>query len=184
MDDSDIIDLYWRRDETAISETADKYGRLCARIANNILNDVYEADECVTDTYMGLWQAIPPERPTSLKAFVARVVRNISITRLRRTLAAKRRSDALVSLSELEDIIPDSSSLDSIEDREVGEWISDFLYTEKEIARNVFVRKYWFFDSVADIADKYGFTESKIKSMLFHTRARLKKYLTEKGVAI
>ncbi len=184
MEDNDIIDLYWRRDQSAISETAEKYGRLCCKIANNILGDEHEADECVNDAYFGLWRTIPPERPDCLRAFIAKVVRNLSITRLRKNLAAKRRTEAAISLSELDDIIPDTSSLDEIEDRELGRWISDFLYTENESARNVFIRKYWFFDSVVDIADKYGYTEAKIKSMLFHTRNRLRKYLTEKGVTV
>ncbi len=184
MDDMEIIELYFERNERAISETEAKYGKLCCKIANRILGDEYEADECVNDAYFGVWQAIPPERPNNFCAFVAKIARNKAIGRLKYNLAAKRNPDVILSLSELEDVIPANSEFDKIEDREVGLWISEFLYTEKESARNVFIRKYWFLDSITDIAQMYGYTESKIKSMLFHTRNRLRKYLAEKGVSI
>ncbi len=184
MDDADIIDLYFRRDERAISETEIKYGKLCYKIANQILGDEHDADECVNDTYFGAWRAIPPERPDSLKAFVARIARNKAIGRLKYNAAAKRKCDALLSLDEIEEIIPDTGSFDSIEDREIGEWISDFLRGERDDVRNIFVRKYWFLDPIAELSEQYGYTETKIKSMLFHTRNKLRKYLEKKGVAL
>ncbi len=184
MEDNEIVELYFARNESAIGETAGKYGRLCCSIANRILGDEHEADECVNDTYLGVWQAIPPARPDCLRAFIAKIARNLALTRLRRGKAAKRRSEAIVSVSELEEILPDASLYDEVEARELGEWISEFLRTEKEEARKIFLRKYWFFDSVSDISEKFGCSESKVKSMLFHTRMRLREYLTEKGVAL
>ncbi len=183
MEDLGIITLYFNRDERAITETEAKYGKLCHKISYNILGDEHEAEECTNDTYFGVWNAIPPERPHSLGAFVSRVARNIALKRLEYNMASKRCRDTLVSMSELEEVIPDTLNSGSIEDKELGEWISEFLRAEKQTARNVFVRKYWFFDSIAEISERYSFSEAKVKSMLFHTRARLKKYLERKGVS-
>ncbi len=184
MEDREIIDLYFKRDEAAIPETDIKYGRLCRKLAGRIIGDEHDAEECVNDTYFGVWNAIPPERPNSLCAFVARIARNLAISRLKYHAAAKRNSNMTVSLSEIEEIIPDTSVIDSVEDMELGGWISEFLYREDEVTRNVFIRKYWFFDSVEEISKEYGYTESKIKSMLFRTRNKLRFYLNQKGVAL
>ncbi len=184
MEDLEIIDLYFDRDERAITKTAEKYGKLCYKIANRIIGDTHEADECVNDAYFGVWRAIPPERPISFKAFIAKITRNLAIGKLKHSMAAKRRTEAVISLSELEGIIPDSSGFEEIEDKEIGEWISEFLYREDEVTRNIFIRKYWFFDSVYEISERYGYTESKVKSILFRTRGKLREYLTEKGVAL
>ncbi len=184
MKDDDIVELYFARDEQAIAETDKKYGKLCRRIAHRITGDEYDADECVNDTYLGLWRAIPPTRPISLAAFAARIARNSAIGRLKYRKAAKRQCEALLSLSELEDIIPDTDGFENIDDREVGRWISDFLYGEAEETRIIFVRKYWYFDSVAQLAERYGYSEAKIKSVLFRTRNKLRVYLEEKGVAL
>ncbi len=184
MDDSKIIDLYFERDDRAIQETDEKYGKLCRRIAVNVLNDVHDAEECVNDTYFGVWGAIPPQRPKSLSAFVAKIARNLALKRLEYKSASKRASGVLVSISELESVLPDSLVHSGVEDAELGEWISEFLRTETPQARGVFIRKYWFFDSVSEIAELYSFTEAKVKSMLFHSRNRLKKYLETKGVYV
>ncbi len=184
MEDRDIIELYFQRDERAITATAMKYGKLCLKIANNILGDEHEADECVNDTYYGIWRAIPPERPNCFRAFAAKIARNSSLRRLKRKNANKRTCEALASLDELEEIIADKSEHNEIEDRELGRIISDFLYTEKEESRNMFLRKYWFFDSISDIASRFGCSEAKVKSALFHTRGRLREYLIKKGVYI
>ncbi len=184
MEDYDIIELYFNRDENAIAQTQAKYGKLCHNIAEKIVGDEHEAEECVNDTYMGVWKAIPPERPSSLCAFVIKIVRNISIGRLKYRLAAKRNSDILLSLDELEEIIPDSDGFSQIEDRELGGFISEFLYNEKEDCRNIFIRKYWFMDSLAELSEKYGFSEGKIKSILFRTRNRLREFLEKKGVNV
>ncbi len=184
MEDREIIELYVRRDERAIEHTAQKYGTLCNNVAYRILEDRLDAEECVNDAYLGVWQAIPPERPHSLCAFVLRIARNIAISRLKYRLAAKRNPDVLLSLDELEEIIPDTASFSSPDDGEVGRLIGEFLRSEKEETRKIFIRKYWYFDSVGDLSEKFGHSESKIKSILFRTRQRLKRYLEEKGVAV
>ncbi len=184
MEDRKIIDLYFARNEQAIVETERKYGRLCHALAYRITGNRQDAEECVNDTYLGVWQAIPPQRPSSLSAFVAKVAHNLAVARLRHNTAAKRSPDVLLSLDELEEIIPDAASFEAIEDCDVGGWISEFLWAEKEEVRNIFIRKYWYFDTISDLAERYGHSESKIKSILFRTRNKLKVYLTEKGVAL
>ncbi len=184
MEDRDIIELYFRRDEQAVSHTAQKYGKLCYNIAFRILGDRLDAEECVNDAYLGAWQSIPPERPNSLCAFVVRIARNIAVTRLKYRTAAKRNPEALLSLDELEEIIPDTAGASAEEDRELGRLISEFLYREKEETRKIFIRKYWYFDSIAVLSEKFGHSESKIKSILFRTRSKLKRYLAEKGVQV
>ncbi len=184
MDDRDIVELYFDRDEKAIAETAQKYGKLCFNIANRIVGDKNDAEECVNDTYLGIWNAIPPQRPGSFPAFVVRIARNLALARLRYRTADKRRSDIFISLNELEDIIPSSDEFEDIDDKEVGRLISEFLLEEKEEYRNIFVRKYWYFDTVEELSEKFGFSESKIKSILFRLRNKLKVYLSEKGVQV
>ena len=182
MDDSQIIELYFERDEKAIKETELKYGALCFSIANNILNNEADTEECVNDTYLSVWNIIPPQRPNNFKAFVSKITRNLSLKRIEFNNAIKRSADTIISLSELEDVLPSESVQSEIEDEMLGKLISDFLRNEKEGARNVFIRKYWYFDTVADIAVRYSFSESKVKSILFHTRNRLKDYLIKEGV--
>ncbi len=184
MDDRSIVELYFARDERAIAETERKYGRLCHGIARRITGNEHDAEECVNDVYGGLWQAIPPERPHSLGAFAAKLARNIAIGRLKYNTAAKRSSDAVISLSELEEIIPDAASFDRLEDGQIGRWISDFLRLESEETRNIFIRKYFYLDSVLEIAERHGFSESKVKSILFRTRNKLREYLNEKGLSL
>ncbi len=184
MEDRDIIALYFSRDEQAIAQTAAKYGKLCHKIARQILRDEGETEECVNDAYLGAWNKIPPANPVSLCAFVAKIARNHALSRLKYKLAEKRNPDALVSLSELENVLPDLSAFDEIEDRELGQWISEFLWEEPEETRNIFLRKYWYFDSIEQIAEQFGYSESKIKSLLFRTRNKLKAYLTAKGVVL
>ncbi len=179
-----ILDLYRNRDETAIEETAKKYGRLCHSVAYNILANNADAEECTNDTYLALWNAIPPEQPRNFKAFVCKIARNLALKRMEYNKAAKRSSYLTVSLSELDETIPDNTYTDDPADSQLGEIISEFLRGEREGARNVFIRRYYFYDGIAEIAEMYGYSESKVKSMLFHTRNRLKTYLTERGICI
>lgn len=184
MDDLQIIELYFARDERAIKETAFRYGKLCHGIAYNILKSKEDSEECVSDTYMGVWNAIPPARPQNLTAFVCRIARNLALKRLESETRQKRAQGTLVSLDELAEILPDESIAECVTDESLGKLISDFLRKQKADIRNVFIRKYYFFDSVEAIAKRYGFTESKVKNMLYHTRNKLKSYLNEKGVVI
>ncbi|MCH5205952.1 MAG: sigma-70 family RNA polymerase sigma factor [Oscillospiraceae bacterium] len=184
MEDSEIIGLYFERDERAISETGVKYGRLCFGVAKNILGSSEDAEECVNDTYLNVWNSIPPTKPNDLKAFICKVTRNLSLTRLKYNKAAKRSPEVLLSLSELEEVLPDESAADGVEAEELGKLISAFLREQKPDSRNVFLRRYWFFDSVSEIAARFSFSESKVKSMLFHTRGKLRKYLKNEGIDI
>ena len=184
MDDPRIIQLYLARNEQAIKETDVKYGKLCHSIAYNILNNREDSEECVNDTYEGVWNAIPPTIPNNLMSFVCKIARNLSLKRLEFMKREKRSQAMLVSLEELEAILPDERYAPGVSDEDVGKRIGDFLHSQKEDVRNVFIRKYYFFDSVADIAKRYSFTESKVKNMLFHTRNKLKDYLIKEGVTI
>ena len=184
MDDLMIIKLYFERNEQAINETDAKYGRLCFGIANNVLADNEDAEECVNDTYLSVWNQIPPTRPNNFRSFLCKIVRNLSLKKLDYNLALKRNRNMTISFSELEDILQDNSIYDELEYKELGKIISDFLWQEKEDSRNVFIRKYYFFDSVSDIARRYSFTENKVKSMLYHSRNRLKEHLKKEGIEV
>ena len=184
MNDLEIIELYFKRDEKAIKETDTKYGKLCHSIANNILNNEQDSEECVNDTYIGVWNAIPPTRPNNFMSFVCKITRNRSLKRLEARTRQKRSVATIVSLDELAEVLPDENIANGVSDGEIAKAISDFLRNENEDVRNVFMRKYYFFDSVVDIAERFGFTESKVKSMLFHTRKKLKEYLIKEGIEI
>lgn len=184
MEDQQIIDLYFDRNEQAITETDVKYGKLCHSIAYNILSNREDSEECVNDTYIGVWNAIPPTRPDNLMAFICRIARNLSLKRLEYLKREKRSADEILSLDELAAVLPDERYAPDVSDEDVGRLISQFLRTQKEDVRNVFIRKYYFFDSVKEIAERYSFTESKVKNMLFYTRNKLKDYLIKEGFKI
>lgn len=184
MDDLMIIELYFARNEQAIKETDMKYGKLCFSMANNILSNEEDSKECVNDTYFGLWNQIPPTRPNNFMAFICKIVRNLSLKKLDFNLAAKRSQNITISFSELEEILPDNRIYPDYGYEEIGRLISNFLRREKKEVRNVFIRKYYFFDSVKDIAELYSFTESKVKNILYHTRNKLREYLKKEGIEI
>lgn len=184
MEDIKIIELYFERNERAITETDAKYGKLCKKIAYNILSNLEDSEECVNDTYAGVWNAIPPTRPNNFMSFVCRIARNLSLKRLEFMKREKRSAGVLLSLEELASVLPDERFAPNVTDDDIGRLISRFLRSQKEDVRNVFVRKYFFFDSVKEIAERYSFTESKVKNMLFYTRNKLKDYLIEEGVEI
>ena len=184
MDDLQIIELYFARDEHAIKETDIKYGKLCFRVAKNILLNNEDSEECVNDTYLTVWNKIPPTRPNNFTAFICKITRNLSLKKLEWANAIKRSADTIISLSEIEETLPDNRIASDVEDEELGKLISTFLWSEKEDVRNVFLRKYWFFDTISDIAKRYSFSESKVKSMLFHTRKKLREYLKKEGIEV
>ena len=184
MDDRKIIELYLKRDEQSIKETELKYGKICYSISYNILNNHDDSNECVNDTYMGIWNAIPPTRPNNFMAFVCKISRNLSLKKLEYLTREKRSGHILVAIDELENVLSDERYAPGVTDEDVGELISKFLRKQKEDVRNVFIRKYYFFDSISEIAKRYSFTESKVKNMLFYTRNKLKDYLIKEGVAL
>ena len=184
MNDIEIIALFFARQEKAISATADKYGNYCHAIAYKILFNRSDAEECVNDTYIGVWNAIPPARPNNFMAFVCKITRNLSLKRLEAMSRQKRSQATIVSLDELAEVLSDESIADGVSDEDIGKLISDFLRNEKSEIRDVFIRKYYFFDSIGDIARRYDFTESKVKNMLHHTRTKLKDFLIKEGIEI
>lgn len=181
MEDAQIIALYFARDEQAIQETHTKYGKLCYRIAHNLLYSVEDTEECVNDTYLSTWNAIPPQNPIHFMAFLSKITRNLALKRLDYNLAQKRNPELTASFDELESVLSDDRVSDNLTAEELGNAISRFLRTEPADRRNVFLRKYWFFDSVHTISQQYGFSESKVKSMLHRTRKRLQVYLKKEG---
>lgn len=181
INDTEIIELYFERSEEAIRQTQIKYGALCFRIAFNVLGNQEDSEECVNDTYMKVWSNIPPDTPENFKAYICKIARNLSVSRFRYNTAKKRSPDVLISLSDAES---EASCSDGVSDEELGRLISEFLRSQSAEVRNVFIRKYWFYDSVEEIADKFSFSQSKVKSMLFHTRNRLKKYLSKEGIEL
>ncbi len=185
MEDSKIIDLYWQRCESAISETALKYGTYCLKISMNILKNRNDGEECVNDTYMQTWNAIPPERPSCFSAYLAKIVRNLSINRYRSLHAEKRAGDRFaMSLDELSECVPSGASYSQSDVDSIGDAINSFLKTQPADSRKVFVRRYFYCDAVSDIADRFGFTEGKVKSTLFRMREKLKLHLEKEGIAV
>ena len=183
MEDKQIIDLYWSRSEKAISETDIKYGKLCLRLALNILLNQEDAKECINDTYLGAWNAIPPQYPISFRAFISRITRNLALKKYEYISAKKRNPKAVISLSELEDCISGSDTPEEkLENSGIEKAISDFLRSLDYNERNIFLRRYWYFDSIEDIAKRFNISGSKATSMLFRTRKKLKTYLQKEGI--
>ena len=185
MEDKEIVDLFWLRKDQAIVETQMKYGKLCLQIAKNMIGNLQDAEEIVNETYLGVWNSIPPERPKHLKSFVCRIARNISIDRIRYYNADKRKNEGIVTLNEVEDILSGTDTPENIFDRkEIAAMISEYLRQEKEIKRNMFIKRYWYYESISEIAQEYGVSESKVKVTLHRIRQGLKKYLESKEVTL
>ena len=184
MDDKDIIELFFKRDENALSETDVKYGRYCRKIAVNILSDLRDADEAVNEAYLGVWNSIPPHNPENLCTYIGRIVRNISLKIYRRNNAKKRNGDEYsLALDELSECVgTEKNAQDMLESKELSRYLNVFLGTLKDTERKVFVCRYWYFDSIGDIAQRFSFSEGKVKSMLFRTRKKLLKTLGEEGL--
>lgn len=185
MDDERIIGLYWDRKEQAITETSSKYGSLCFRIANNILASHEDSEECVNDTYLSVWNNIPSNRPERFSAYIAKITRNLALTRYDYVSAKKRNPDAVCSLDELGDCVSGRETVEStIENRRIEEAINSFLWRQTKEKRDVFILRYWYFESLQDICQRTGFSLSKVKSMLFDLRRKLRDYLESEGVEL
>lgn len=185
MEDQQIIELYFQRDERAISETADKYGGFCAHIARNILSVQEDVEECVSDTYFTAWKQIPPTIPEVFKAFLGRITRNLSISRFRALRAKKRFNGLEVMLSELEDCIPARESVEQVvEAKELSGYISDWLDSLSEEDSALFVRRYWFGDEVQILAKKCGTSAGYMAQKMLRLRKSLKAHLEQKGVVL
>lgn len=183
MEDIQIIDLYWKRSEQAISETDTKYGPYCYKIAYNILTNKEDSEESVYDTYMDAWNAMPPHKPTLLASFLGKITRRISIDRWRGRTAAKRGGKEIdLALDELEWCVTDSRSLeDELDRKELIRTVNQFLASLSVTERRVFLQRYWAMESIDTIAVTYNFSQSKVSSMLHRTRQKLRIILDKEG---
>lgn len=184
MEDRKIVDLYWQRDENAIPETAAKFGGYCRTIAYNILSDAEDAEECLNDTWLRAWNTMPTNRPSRLAPYLGKLSRWISLTRLREKTSLKRGGgETELVLDELAEAVDSGADVEkAVELKELNAALRRFLKTLGETERQVFLARYWFIASIAEIAEKFGFSESKVNSMLHRTRKKLLGYLKEEGL--
>lgn len=183
MEDFEIVELYWDRNQEAISATADKYGKYCSVIARNILGNEEDVKECVNDTYLSVWNSIPPQRPVYLSAFLGKITRNLALNIYKREHAHKRGGGQIAGV--YEELAECVSGTDSVEQelcrQELVKAIDTFLETLSVKKRNIFICRYWYFESVSTIAKRFGMTENSVSVTLNRLRGRLQKYLTERG---
>ena len=177
MEDREIIALFWARSQEAIRETARKYGAYCGTIIRRVLGDGRDAEECLNDTWLGAWNAMPPQRPNRLNVFLGRIARNLALDRYDYNHAAKRSGSFDQLLSELNECIP--YSRDDFARMELTQILNSFFRTLPEAHRNLFLRRYWYADSVEAVALRLGWSVSKTKSALFRMRKKLKDYLVK-----
>ena len=184
MEDKQIVDLYWLRSESAISETAIKYGRYCYYIAHNILHNNEDSEECVNDTYLNAWNVMPDQRPSKLSTFLGKITRNLSLNRWELYNAEKRGSGQIpLALHELHECIPSTDSADHlVDDLALAEIINRFLAALPKERRMIFMRRYWYLSPIAEIAADYSMSESKVKMSLLRSRNALKQVLEEEGI--
>ena len=183
MKDHEIIDLFFERSEQAITELTAKYGAAIRKVASNILRDPQDVEECANDTYLGVWNSIPPNRPRSLGAYCCGIARNKALTRYQSNTAKKRNSHFDAALEELEETIPSLASVESdMEAKELSRCINKFLAGLSYDDRYLFVRRYYFGDSISGLASQLGKTPHRLSVRLFRIRDNLKKYLRKEGM--
>ena len=182
MLDSDIIALYFARDERAIRETDTRYGRLCQTLAMRLLSDRQDAEECVNDTWLETWNSIPPHRPDSLQAYVCRIVRCLSFNRWQKKHAKKRDGGDLIPLEELAECLPDGDTLPGADDLSRG--LSDFVQSLDDTACGLFVGHYWYNYPIDRLARAYGLTKGAVKMRLSRLRSHLRAFLAERGYVV
>lgn len=184
MKDSQIVNLFINRNESALLEISQKYERYCHSISYNILGNHEDAKECVNDTYMAAWKSIPPHKPEMLSTYLGKLARRISLNKWRNATAQKRGGGEItLVLEELQDVIRDENNVENIMERKmltqaINEWLKNLPVTE----RDVFVCRYWYFASIEEISEKFSYSESKTKSMLFRSRKKLYDYLEKEGL--
>lgn len=183
MTDEKIVERYWSRDQSAVAQTQEKYEHYLTKIAYNILGDMEDSLESVNDTYLRAWNAIPPHRPAVLSAFLAKIARRAAIDMLRRRNRNKRiPAEYTCSLTELEEVLTTGDSVEQNMDAELlGKCISAYLRTLPQETRAVFIGRYYYCDSVKDVAGYYGMSEAKAKTLLYRTRCGLKEHLEKEG---
>ena len=182
MDDAEIISLYFQRSETAISQTATKYGKYCYQITYHILSSREDAEESVSDTYMKAWENIPPTKPTFFYAYLAKICRFLAMGKLDWNNAAKRKAEVVELSDEMENCIPDLSREMQIQSQELGALLNEFLGTLSPENRQIFMRRYWYAESIAEIAQRFHLGESNVKTKLMRTRNALRSFLEKEGI--
>ena len=186
MNDEQIIGLFFDRSELAITEAKGKYGDYCHCIAYNVLRNYEDSEECVSDTFLQAWNSIPPQKPDILKSFLGKITRNLALNKHKYNTAQKRNSEHLETLvQELTDCLPaNEDPAQLIEESVTVDCLNRFLSLQKERTRKIFIRRYWYMDSVQEIAKNFGISESSVKMTLLRTRTSLKIFLEREGVAI
>lgn len=185
MEDQFIIALFYKRSEQAISELSEKYGGLCCKIANNILHNALDTEECVNDAYLGVWNSVPPQQPNPLSTYVCKITRNLAVKKYHANTAVKRNSYYDVALDELESCLaaPDTAA-EALSVRELTELLDRFLRTLDRESRVMFVRRYWYADAVSAIAARFHVSDNKVSVRLLRTREKLRAYLLKEGVYV
>lgn len=183
MEDTKIVQLYWDRNQTAITETANKYGHYCTSIARNILKNDEDAEECVNDTYLNAWNSMPPHRPNLLSTFLGKITRNLSFNKYKYLHTSKRGgTEVTLILDELAECVSGKDDVEQdFEYNELVKALDDFLTSLPTPKRNIFICRYWYSDSVTDIAQQFHMKENAVSMTLARTRMKLKKYLNERG---
>lgn len=185
MTDNEIIELYWQRSEEAIFCTMREYGGYLIKLTLNILHIREDAEECVNESYLSAWNQIPPDRPAKLLPYLGRIARCLALNRYDYLNAQKRGTDFTLQLSELEDCLSSGDTTQQqVDSQALSQSISAFLKSQDIESRNMFIRRYWYSDSIKEIAKRYHVRESKVKSQLFRLRGRLKQYLIEEGFSL
>lgn len=186
MEDKQIVDLFWERSESAISETQRKYGKYCYFIAHNILYNIEDSEECVNDTYMRAWNSMPQQRPSVLKTFLGKITRNLALNRYKALSANKRNSGQVpLALDELQECIPgEDNTANVVDDLALAEVFNCFLASLSKERRKVFMRRYWYLDSIKEIAADFSMSESKVKMSLMRSRNELKSLLEMEGISL
>lgn len=183
MDDDSIVQLFFARSEKAISETVAKYGGYCFSIANHILENREDSEESVNDTYLAAWNNIPPRHPSVLATFLGKITRYISLDRWKKRRAGKRGGGQVpIALEELEECVAGGDTERTFESRELTRCLNRFMEALPGQERSIFVCRYWYLDSIQEIAQRFGFSESKVKSMLHRTRGKLRAVLEKEGL--
>ena len=184
MDDSRIIELFFARNEDAIKHTDDTYGRRLFHLADNIVHNDQDAEESVSDTYMKAWDTIPPQRPEHFFAYIAKICRNFALQRIDWQKAKKRNAEVVTLTQEMENCIPDTYRDMEADERELGRILDAFLRTLTPENQMVFLRRYWYVDTIAEIAVRYGISESAVQMRLNRTRSKLAMYLAKEGIKV
>lgn len=184
MDDTAIIELYWAKNQDAIAETDLTYGRQLHTLSHRILLNHEDAEECVSDTYLKAWDTIPPKRPNHLFAYLAKICRHFALGRLDWRNAARRKAEVVSLTQEMESCIPDSRREADVNAKELGQALNAFLRTLSPENRMIFLRRYWYVDTVAEIAKRYRLSEGAVMTRLSRTRKKLAEYLAKEGIAV